>query len=207
MLEAQIVNLQNQVNALQLLVSGTTILSSTVDLKVKGSDGPLSFSGKKKISFTWNATGVKNCHLQVARGKDYRVSPIGEKRLTVSSDAPYVVLSCNNSKTGEAQSDYVYITDPKGRSALSVITDETNTITATASAELPKKVCGADNFKLGTINWGDGQKDLVVPELKGTTCETEVTDTQTHYYSTSGTYTVTFTDWAKRKHSEKITIQ
>jgi hypothetical protein len=205
-LEDQIIKLQNQVNALQLLVSQTITQSSPVDLKVKGSDGPLSFSGRKKISFTWTATGVKNCHLQVARGKDYNVSPVGEKRITVSSDAPYVVLSCNSIKTGEAISDYVNIIDPKGRSAFSVITDDSNTITATASGELIKKVCAADTFKIGTISWGDGETDLVVPELKDGTCSKEVSDTQTHYYSNPGTYKVVFKDWAKRKHSEEVTI-
>ena len=158
------------------------------------------------VCYYLECSGVKNCHLLVAKGKDYKVSTIGAKKLNVSSDAPYVVLSCNNSTTGQAQSDYIYITDPKGRSGLSVITDQSKTVTATVRSELATAVCFSDNFKLGTINWGDGKTDEASPELKETSCETNVSDGQTHFYGTPGTYKITFIDWAKRKYTEEVTI-
>ena len=70
----------------------------------------------------------------------------------------------------------------------------------------PKIIHHLRNY-FGTIAWGDGKTDKAGPEFKNTNCGTVVSDTQTHFYARSGSYTVTFKDWIGRKHSEKIFIR
>jgi hypothetical protein len=180
--------------------------TSTVDLKAKGSDATLSFSGKKKILFSWTSTSVKNCHLYVARGKSYKVSPNGDKKVTVPSDAPYVLLSCNDINTGKEVRDTILVKDPKGTMSLSTSVEDSLTVSAIASASLRKEICVGKYF--GTISWGDGEKENLGPEFKdGATCGTEVEDMQTHTYSRPGTYTIVFTDNQKRTKRSKVTVE
>lgn len=188
-----------------LLPQSTYAATGSADLKVNGSDAALSFSGKTRVTLSWVGTGVKNCGIYVAGGRNLKVRSEGTKKMQLPSDAAYVSFNCNSLETGEALSDKILITDPKGTSSLSTITDDTQTITAIATGRLVTQICIGDFF--GTLNWGDGKTDKVGPEFKNQHCGTEASDTQTHYYTQAGIYTVTFKDWIGRKHKEKVKIR
>lgn len=90
------------------------VVAPKVDLKVNGSDGPVSLSSAQEVTLTWTSVGVSNCDIYVARANTPSrdtVAPSGSKKITVDPNvSPYVSFNCNTVSGGTALSDFVKIT-------------------------------------------------------------------------------------------------
>jgi hypothetical protein len=92
-----------------------TLLAKPVDLKVSGSDGPITAAVGKKVAITWKSVGASNCSLTYAHAPYSGVPVIsqsveGSGSLVVSiaqSTVGQIAFSCY--KNGSYISDYVMV--------------------------------------------------------------------------------------------------
>jgi peptidoglycan hydrolase-like protein with peptidoglycan-binding domain len=100
-------------NKVRITISATN--TSKIDMKVNGSDGPVSLNGAQNVNLTWLGDKITNCSIYISRSNNLdKVDITGSKTAYVDPSVNnYVSLQCNKltsvGTAGDAIADYVVI--------------------------------------------------------------------------------------------------
>src|SRR3989344_4421931 len=97
-----------------------TLLPKPVDLKINGSDGPVTLSAGQQVTVSWKTSGVSSCGFGGVGGFNIPVANEVEGSATGIYGGGNILMNCTRNETGLIASDWVYVNTPSVPASLQV---------------------------------------------------------------------------------------